>query len=94
MCAGEPVFFTDVAMAGNAHADGKFNRLLVEPRQGAGVPEGNGTDMCIGCAPKKSGITTKQLRVGEQLGMHFEPDYQFIFFGQSDHPANVQPPND
>ena len=79
--AGEGAGFGHVAVHGQGHADRVLDGAAVQDGQDAGHAEADGADAGVWLAAEGHRASTEDLRVGQKLGVHFQPDHGFKFNG-------------
>ena len=71
-----------VAVHGQRHADGVFDGAAVQDGQDAGHAEADGTHAAVRLAAEGHGTSAEDLRIRQELGVHFQPDYRLVVHGR------------
>ena len=75
---GKGAGFGNVTLNGQRHANGVFDGAAVQYGKDAGHAQADGTHAGIGLPTEGHGASTEDLRVRQELGVHFQPDYCFV----------------
>jgi hypothetical protein len=68
-----------LAAKSQTHTNGFFDSFLIMLRQSTGMAQTYSADIRIGMIAIFSTVGTKGFAFGKQLGMDFEPYYNFVF---------------
>ncbi len=83
MLACEVILFHNFAITGQTHFYGKYNSQFICFWKCTWMRKCNWAQLGIRFCTETGTVTAKELTGCQQLGMHFEANDNFIFFGNS-----------